>query len=122
MGVGFNWFKKYEVVPEVIDMGIGKYTVYNLEHLDGDSTSHSYGNRTKLQNIFRKYLNIEIPTIPDYCQEDANVDLIEPTEMSKLCAKLLENKNEYNLENIEDRIQWIKKLSDEGYYVSYDVE
>lgn len=66
-------------------------------------------SRTKLQNIFRRYLNIEIPTISDYCQENANVDLIKPTEMSKLCAKLLENKNEYNLENMEDRIQWIKK-------------
>ena len=122
MGIGFNWFKNYEVVPETISMGIGEYTEYKLKYFDGGSTSHSYGNRTKLQNIFRKYLNIEIPTIPDYYQEYINVNLIEPNVMSKLCVKLLENKNVYDLEDMEDRIQWIKKLSDEGYYVSYNVE
>lgn len=122
MGVGFNWFKSYEVIPNTISMGIGTYTEYDLEYLDGGSTSHSYGNRTKLQNIFRKYLDIEIPTIPDYCQEDKNVDLIEPAKMYELCTKLLENKKLYDLEDMEDRIEWIKELSEEGYYVSYDTE
>jgi hypothetical protein len=122
MGVCFNWFKDYEVVPDMISMGIGTYTEYNLKYIDGDSTSHSYGNRTKLQNIFRKYLNTEIPTIPDYYQESINVNLIEPSEMSKLCSKLLVNKCDYDLEDMEDRIEWIKKLSDDGYYVTYDVD
>lgn len=122
MGVGFNWFKDYEVIPNIINMGIGIYTEYNLKYINGGSTSHSYGNRTKLQNIFRKYLNTEIPNIPDYCQEDENVNLIDPCLMFELCDKLLKNKDVYNLKGMEDRIQSIKKLSEEGYYVSYDVE
>lgn len=122
MGVGFNWFKNYEVIPITISMGIGEYTEYNLKYINGGSTSHSYGNRTKLQNIFKKYLDTRIPIIPDYCQEDGNVDLIEPHLMSKLCDELIKNKSVYNLEDMEDRIKWIKELSDNGYYVSYDVE
>jgi hypothetical protein len=117
MGVGFNWFKSYKIIENEIDYGMGKYKEYNIEYLDGDSTSHAYGNRTKLQNIFDKYLNIVIPTIPYYGYSE---DLIEPPVMSELCAKLLNNKDVYNLEGMEERIQWIKKLSDEGYYVSYD--
>ena len=75
-----------------------------------------------MQNIFKKYLNTEIPTIPDYYQEDINVNLINPSEMSELCDKLLDHKDTYDLEDMEDRIEWIKQLSDEGYYVTYDVD
>jgi len=82
-------------------MGLGTYTEYNINYIDGDSTSHSYGNRTKLQNIFRKYLGTEIPTIPDYCQEDINVNLIKPYVMSEMCSKLLQNKDVYDLEDEE---------------------
>lgn len=120
MGVGFNWFKNYKIIEhEICYGGLGKDVEYGIEYLDGDSTSHSYGNRSKLQDIFRKYLNVEIPTIDDYDYKE--IELIEPCIMSNLCTKLLENK-EYDLEAMEDRIQWIKELSDKGYYVSYDVD
>jgi len=42
--------------------------------------------------------------------------------MSAMCSKLLEHKDIFDLEDMEDRIQWIKELSDKGYYVSYDSE
>lgn len=120
MGVGFNWFKKYKLVKEEQSWWFGKDVKYRVEYLSGDDTSHGYGNRTKLQNIFRKYLNTEIPTVDDYLYKKRKINLIEPALMSEYCNKLLSNKN-YDLGNMKDRIEWIKKISDEGYYVSYDI-
>lgn len=121
MSVGFNWFKSYKVIEDEIDYGLGKDIQYSIEYIDSDFTTHGYGNRTKLQNIFKRYLNIEIPTIRDYgLSYKPTLDLIEPSIMSEYCNNLLSN-NDYNLEDMEDRIEWIKYLSDKGYYVSYDV-
>ncbi len=120
MGIGFNWFKSYRVIEDEINYGFGRNVEYKIEYLEGNSTSHAYGNRTKLQNIFRKYLNIEIPTIEKYGLSNIpDLNLIEPCAMSKYCTKLLNNKK-YDLEDMTDRIQWLKEISDEGYYVSYD--
>ena len=109
MGVNFNYFKNYKIVD---NFGYGN----SIEYIGGDSVSHSYGNRTKLQNVFYQYLKIQIPVIDDNYIDD----LIEPSQMSIYCTMLLNNKK-YNLNDLEDRIIWIKKLSDEGYYVSYDM-
>ena len=54
MGVGFNWFKNYKIIEEEITIGYFSDIEYRLEYLDGDSTSHGYGNRSKLQDIFEK--------------------------------------------------------------------
>lgn len=123
MGIGFNWFKNYKIIEDEIIIGFGSDIEYRVEYLDGDSTSHGYGNRSKLQDIFEKYLNIKIPTINKWGLYNRPIlNLIEPSVMSKYCAKLLENKEVYNLEDMKDRIQWIKEISDEGYYISYDVD
>ena len=108
MSVSFNYFKKYKIM----NVGYGNY----IEYIDGDSVSHGYGNRIKLQNVFRECLNIEIPTIEDTYIDD----LIEPSQMSIYCSELLNNKK-YDLKGMEHRIIWIKELSDEGYYVSYNM-
>lgn len=123
MGIGFNWFKNYKIIEDEYDDIFGKTIKYSIEYLEGGSTSHSYGNRTKLQNILQKYLNIRIPVINNYelTTRFESLDFIEPYKMSQLCTKLIENKNEYNLEGMGDRIQYIKKLSDDNYYVSYDM-
>lgn len=120
MGVGFNWFKGYEIIEVKVDTGWYENIEYGIKYLDCDDTSHGYGNRTKLQNIFKKYIGIEIPTISGYWSTKPDINLIEPSTMSSYCEKLLSNK-EYELEDMEDRIQWIKELSDKGYYVSYDM-
>ena len=120
VGVGFNWFKNYKIYERTIFVGFGEDTEYVIEYLDSDYTSHSYGNRAKLQNIFNKYLNIEIPTISGFWHIKPELNLIEPPIMSNYCDKLLTNKK-YDLEDMQDRIQWIKNLSEEGYYVSYDM-
>jgi hypothetical protein len=121
MGVGFNWFKNYKIIEENFNVGFGENTEYRIKYLDGDYTSHAYGNRTKLQNIFHKYLNIEIPTISGCWSSKPNLNLIEPSILSEYCTKLINDYDNYDLEDMTDRIQWIKDLSDEGYYVSYDV-
>lgn len=120
MGVGFNWFKDYKIIEEKITLGFGGYIEYRIKYLDRDCTSHGYGNRSKLQSIFRKYLNIEIPTIDDYYSTRVDLDLIKPSLMSSYCDELLDGK-EYDLENMRDRIEYIKELSDDGYYISYDI-
>lgn len=41
--------------------------------------------------------------------------------MSDVCKKILEN-SDVDTVDMRDRIEWFKKLSDEGYYLSYDLE
>ncbi len=124
MGVGFNWFKDYKIIK--IENPISWFEssyIYSIEYLNGDSTSHGYGNRTKLQNLF-ELVGKSIPTINDeiFCDDVEDYiknRLIQPAEMSRICDELLNS--EFNLLDMEDRIKWIKELSDEGYYVTYDM-
>ena len=124
MGVGFNWFKNYKVNKfEDPRSWFKESYIYSIEYLDGDSTSHSYGNRTKLQSLF-ELIGESIPTINDEIFYDNIKDyikdtLIQPLEMSRICDKLLNS--EFDLLDMEDRIKWIQQLSNEGYYVSYDM-
>lgn len=125
MGVIFHWFKDYKIETHEIPMtwNVSNYNS-SVEFVgDCDSTSHSYGNRTKLQNLFKK-VDITIPNIPDEisCEEPEKYIqnlLVEPSVMSKKCKELLDS--DLNLNNMEDRIVWIKELSDQGYYVAYDM-
>ena len=120
MGVGFNWFKDYKIIEQVDNVGWFQYVEYKIEYLDYDKTSHSYGNRSKLQDIFNSYLGIQIPTIMSYYSDIPELNLIKPKTMYDYCNKLLSDCS-YDLEGMEDRIKWIKELSDKGYYVSYDM-
>lgn len=125
MGVGFNWFKSYQIIENEFDYLFGKDVEYRIEYLDGNSTSHSYGNRSMLQDIFIRYFNAMIPNIPCYSENGnyyKDLNLINPTTMSEFCSKLIDNTEKYDLESMKDRIEWIKKISDQGYYISYDVE
>lgn len=117
LGVGFNWFTDYEVIEEELDCGFYKIPIQDIKFVNHFSTSHSYGNRAKLQTIFYKYLGMKIPTI----MYDYELELINPSTMSKLCDKLLQNEDIYDLEDMRDRIEWIKQISDEGFYVCYDL-
>lgn len=125
MGVTFNWFKGYEIIKT--ENPISWYTtelICSVNYIEHDSTSHSYGNRSKLQDLFEK-VNCRIPTIPDEIFNDEDVEeyieslLVSPSEMSKKCEELLNS--EFDLQDMEDRITRIKELSDKGYYVTYDM-
>ena len=118
MGIGFNWFKGYEIIHCEPDHW---YNWYELKYLDGGSTSHSAGNIIKVQDLIEKYGNKRIPHISAEWIDstDYKFDLIEPNEMVKICNKILSN-SECDEVDMRYRIEWLKKLSEEGYYLSYN--
>lgn len=124
MGVIFRWFKNFEVEKIEHPMWAGSYYDCSFKCVgDWDCTSHSYGNRSILQDLFEQ-IGGKIPTLPDSISDDEPEKyiqslLIEPSEMSKKCQELLDS--DLYLEDMEDRIGWIKELSDKGYYVAYDM-
>jgi hypothetical protein len=118
MSKGFNWFKQYEIIRIDPDHW---YERYELKYLDGGSTSHSAGNVTKVQNLIEKYGGRRIPQI-DYEQIDScdyDLGLIEPLRMVEICNKILSN-TECDVVDMRFRIEWFKKLSEDGYYLTYD--
>lgn len=119
MSIGFNWFKQYEI----IHCGEGHwYDWYELHYIDGNSTSHSAGNIIKVQDLLEKYGGIRIPNIKSLDRDnDDKPDLIEPKVVSDVCAKILEN-SDVDEVDMRDRIEWFKKLSDDGYYLTYDCD
>lgn len=125
MGVIFHWFKEYEIEKHEHPISwVNSYYSSSINFRgDCDSTSHSYSNRTKLENLFEE-VNIIIPNIPDEIFDDEsekNIQslLVDPSLMSKKCQELLDS--DLDLKDMEDRITWIKDLSDKGYYVAYDM-
>lgn len=120
MSIGFNWFKEYKIK---INHECKFYDDVELFYIGGGDTSHSGGNIAKVQDLVKKYSGRRIPTIcEDFIQsEDEKLDLIPPEEMSKICEKILENK-EVDEVDMRERIEWFKELSDDGYYLSYDYE
>lgn len=120
MSIGFNWFKEYEIVYHKLNYWCDYYSVF---YDGGDSTSHSAGNIIKVQNLIEKYGGKRIPQVNEegINSTDYKIDLIEPTEMVVICDKILAN-TECDDVDMRYRIEWFKKLSEEGYYLSYDFE
>lgn len=120
MGVIFHWFKdirvRIECEPYI-------YSYAKIDYIDGDCTSHSYHNRSKLQDLFMKKCGIYISTINEYGIESDNYefDLIEPNKMVEYCETILSDK-ECDVCGLRDRLNWIKSLSMQGYYVAYESE
>lgn len=126
MGVIFRWFKDFEIEKTEVSLtwGLSYYDCSFKCKGDWDCTSHSYGNRSKLQRIFEKIESM-IPTIPGTISDENPEEyirnlLIEPSKMSKKCQELLDGV--LYLEEMDERIARIKELSDKGYYVAYDAE
>lgn len=118
MSIGFNWFKEYEIVHDRLDYC---YDNYRIIYNDGNSTSHSSRNVIKVQNLIEKYSGKRIPLIYEECIDsiDYKFDLIEPNEMIEICNKILAN-TECDEVGMRNRIERFKKLSEDGYYLSYD--
>lgn len=117
MSIGFNWFKDYKIKVEECNF----FRDVTLNYLDGGSTSHSSGNITKVQTLIEKYGRVRIPVIcEDFIEsENERLELIEPQVMSQICEEIL-CETEVDEYDMRDRIEWFKKLSDEGYYITYD--
>lgn len=120
MSIGFNWFKKYEIIHRAAP---SFYDWYELNYLYGNSTCHSAGNVIKVQNLIEKYSGKRIPSInEEYIDSvDYELDLIEPNEMVEICNKILSS-TEVDKVCMRDRIEQFKKLSEEGYYLTYDID
>lgn len=120
MSTGFNWFKSYKITVHK-GASMFDYDDTKLEYIGGGDTSHSSGNIGKVQDLIEKYSGKRIPYIcEDWIDsEDYKLPLIEPKEMSDICENVLCG-TEVDEVDMRDRIEWFKKLSDEGYYLTYD--
>ncbi|HAT4302211.1 TPA: hypothetical protein I9089_002316 [Clostridium perfringens] len=120
MSTGFNWFTKYEFIKK--EYRIGEIE-YNVEYLDGGDTSFSSYNIGKVDDLLEMYGDLWIPRVWDEYGEDPKVieDLIEPKIMSDVCEKILKD-TKVDEVGMRDRIEWMKKLADEGYYMTYDYD
>lgn len=96
-------------------------TIFNNN--DTPIKSHSSGNIGKVQDLFEKYGDVRIPSIcEDWIKsEKEKFDLIEPEIISNICRKILDNKDVDEV-GMRERVEGFKKLSDEGYYLSYEYE
>ena len=75
-------------------------------------------------DLFEKITGKIFPTLPyEECinSKDYKLDLIEPSEMVKLCDMVLSD-NRVDEVHMRDRFEWFKKLSKQGYYIAYDYE
>ena len=120
MSTGFNWFKSYKIEKDIDCYMDGEY---KIRYIGGGDTSHSSGNIGKVQDLFEKYGDVRIPSIcEDWIKsEKEKFDLIEPEIISNICRKILDNKDVDEV-GMRERVEWFKKLSDEGYYLSYEYE
>ena len=123
MSIGFNWFKKYKIEKEEYGIGFMKETYYNVKYLEGGSTSHSAGNIAKVQQLLKDYGNIIIPYIDKHNCTEYNLKnvLINPKILKDTCDNILKD-TKVDEFDMRDRIEWFKKLSEQGYYLSYDYE
>lgn len=119
MSVPFYWFKDISV-KQVSEIGRFFDGECIVEMINGNSTSHSSGNISPIQEGLLGITNgeINIPYIPmGWVDGDARdietkilLDLIPPQKMGNLLGQLEQT----------ERVKWMKHLSDDGYYIAYD--
>ena len=122
MSTGFNWFKQYKPRKKFYSP---KDIEYAPEFLDGGSSSFSGGNIGIIDDLLEEY-DIYIPRIRDDYDdieslEKALNNLIEPSTLSSIFDKILKD-NKVDKTGMRERIQWMKELSDEGYFLCYDYD
>lgn len=122
MSTGFNWFKQYRTKKTFYNP---KDIEYSAEFLDGDSTGFSGGNIGIIDDLLEEY-DIYIPRIRDDYDniedlEKALSNLIEPSTLSNIFDKILKD-DKIDKVGMRKRVQWMKELSDEGYFLCYDYD
>lgn len=124
MSVLFYWFKEYNIGKcENPTLWIGSHYIAYINFIgEWGSTSFSTGNKRKINDLLNK-VDCEIPSIPDEIFDDKPEKyvqnlLVNPSVMSNKCKELLNSK--LNLCGMDNRMTWIKNLSDNGHYVAYE--
>jgi len=117
MSRSVNFYK--EVNIEVIDYGYGcEYR--HVEYKDNHDTSWSGCNINKLESLFDKYTELKaIPVVGEYT-ENPYKKIVDPYIMSKYCSAILEHNEDDAVKEDKDRIEYIKFMSDNGYYISLE--
>ena len=97
------------------------YDYSDIEYIGGGSTSYSGYNIGLVQDLIEKYSGKRISIIQGKWleSEDQDLHLIDPKAMTEICQRILDGSEVDNV-NMRSRIEWFKKLSDQGYYLSYD--
>lgn len=97
------------------------YDDSDIEYIGGGSTSYSGYNIGLAQDLIEKYSGKRIPIIQGewFDSEDQDLHLIDPAEMTEICQRILDG-DEVDKVDMRSRIELFKKLSDQGYYLSYD--
>ena len=116
MGVMFHWFHNAYRVEYSEHHVAGIYSWDEVQYIGGGRTSHSYGNRRKLQLLFEKTCGICIPTIDNGLSEKP----IDPHKMIEYCDMVLEQRL-CDVYGLRERVEWIRGLSTQGYYISYEI-
>lgn len=115
MGIHFRWFKDYKIY----DLDSHYSPTLQISYLGGGATSHSAGNVRRIQDLLKKYSEIQIPFInEDFIQGKDDINLVEPFLMKDACQKVLSNESS-DINGLRERIEWFIKLSDDGYFISY---
>ena len=87
------------------------YDDSDIEYIGGGSTSHSGYNIGLAQDLIEKYSGKRIPTIQG--------EWFDSEEMTEICQRILDG-DEVDKVDMRSRIELFKKLSDQGYYLSYE--
>lgn len=121
MGITFNWFKDVKIDER--ELGMFEYND-PVEYIDGYGCNHSGIHVSQIQDVFKTYGNRQIPYIDEYyfrgTKEDLIRILIPKDEVIEICNKFLNDPDETDLNDVRDDIEWIKRLSEDGYYISYE--
>lgn len=119
MSIGVNFYKDVEVIRHD-GVGYFDYDYCELKYKDNHSTSWSSGNIIKLGNLFEKYVGESLPIHLSEYDVNCKDELIEPSQMIKYCDIVLSNEEDIMVQRFEYRLNYIKEMSQKGYYVSYD--
>lgn len=116
MSITFRWFNSYKIEGEERPC----YSWYRIIYDGGGSTSHSAGNVIRVNNVLDRLGGFRIPyVIKDSINSfDDELDLIKPTMMASMLNKVLQCSGD--LDDMRDRIERMKELSDKGYYICYE--
>lgn len=118
ISIGVNFYKDVELIKKSYD-NLYIDDDYEIKYVDNHSTSWSGGNVIKLDELFKKYTDIEsIPTL--FFSYDIKEELVDPFDMYCYCKEILEHTEDENVMEFKERLEYIKDMSSKCYYISYD--